>query len=325
MLLDDLVTAIRTVQDRIRDYRDPLGRNEYRTRISLIDPVLNSLGWDVSDPALVTIEDEYSGGRADYVLLNEDSREPLAILEAKRLGQYLNAHEYQVSRYTWGFKVSYGGLTDGDRWRFWEMGAESSQRLNETLILDVTLSSETAYKCALKLLLLWRHSLTDGKPLEANEPILDISRNIQVPTSGPEPDVLLRRPPDPDPLSSEWISLCNYRPHEDEKVAGMRLCFPDGTARKLEYWWELQGQVAEWLIQVGTLTSTECPVSRRPGWNIIHSEPLHSNGRRFAREHKLSNGLFLEKDANRYQHVECAKFLLTHFGHDLTFIYLKPN
>ena len=50
MLLDDLVTAIQTVQQRIRDHGTSLSQNEYRTRISLIDPVLNALEWDVSDP-----------------------------------------------------------------------------------------------------------------------------------------------------------------------------------------------------------------------------------------------------------------------------------
>ena len=50
MLLDDLVTAIQTVQQRIREHGTSLSQNEYRTRLALIDPMLNALGWDVSDP-----------------------------------------------------------------------------------------------------------------------------------------------------------------------------------------------------------------------------------------------------------------------------------
>ena len=52
MLLDDLVTAIQTVQGRIREHGTTLSQNEYRTRLALIDPYLNALGWDVSDPKL---------------------------------------------------------------------------------------------------------------------------------------------------------------------------------------------------------------------------------------------------------------------------------
>ena len=59
-MLDDLVTAIQTVQQRIREHGNTLSQNEYRTRIALIDPILNALGWDVSDPVLVT--PEVSGG-----------------------------------------------------------------------------------------------------------------------------------------------------------------------------------------------------------------------------------------------------------------------
>ena len=56
-MLDDLVTAIQTVQERIREHGNSLSQNEYRTRVVLIDPVLCALGWDVSDPGSVTIED----------------------------------------------------------------------------------------------------------------------------------------------------------------------------------------------------------------------------------------------------------------------------
>ena len=53
MLLDDLVTAIQTVQARIREHGNSLSQNEYRTRLALIDPILNALGWDVlrSEPS----------------------------------------------------------------------------------------------------------------------------------------------------------------------------------------------------------------------------------------------------------------------------------
>ena len=76
MLLDDLVTAIQTVQQRIREHGNTLSQNEYRTRLALIDPILNALGWDVSDPNLVTIEDQWAGGRADYALLGPKTDKP---------------------------------------------------------------------------------------------------------------------------------------------------------------------------------------------------------------------------------------------------------
>ena len=120
MLLDDLVTAIQTVQARIREHGNSLSQNEYRTRISLIDPILNALGWDVSDPRLVTVEDHHQAGngRADYALLGSDGKTESLYIEAKRLNEPLEAHQDQVFKYTWDQKLFYGGLTDGNRWIF---------------------------------------------------------------------------------------------------------------------------------------------------------------------------------------------------------------
>lgn len=227
MLLDDLVTAIQTVQARIRDHGNALSQNEYRTRISLIDPILNALGWDVSDPALVTIEDEYSGGRADYALLDKDGKGPTAIIEAKRLGQNLSAHEYQVSRYTWGFGVPYGGLTNGDRWKFWDVGSAASQSSSEKLILDVAISVETAHKCALRFLILWRHTLTEGQLVNAGEPIVNKQTSEHLPTRAPGRDSSPQEPPFPQPPSSDWVTLYSYRPKEEDRVGAMHIWFPD--------------------------------------------------------------------------------------------------
>lgn len=54
MLLDELVNVIEKLQERISVHGNSLKQNECRTRAALIDPLLTALGWDVSDPGLVT-------------------------------------------------------------------------------------------------------------------------------------------------------------------------------------------------------------------------------------------------------------------------------
>ena len=54
MLLDDLVGVIETLQQRMEKHRFVLQANETRTRMALIDPLLSALGWDTTDPGLVT-------------------------------------------------------------------------------------------------------------------------------------------------------------------------------------------------------------------------------------------------------------------------------
>lgn len=323
MLLDDLVKAIETVQTRIREHGNTLSQNEYRTRISLIDPILNALGWDVSDPSLVTHEYAVGSGRADYALLGSNGN-PTAFIEAKRLGEMADAsrHETQLFTYAVTQGVRYAGLTDGDRWLFDNLTARFSG--GESRLLDVTISKESAHICALALLLLWHPTLAYGQPTSSKEPVIAEHAVSYNTVKAPAPSMPAEQPL-ASSSSSGWISLASYRPKEGDVVAQMLLRFPDETERQIKHWWGFQAQVAEWLIQTGILTSRDCPVGRRSGWNLIHTEAQHQNGRPFFSEHKLSNGLFLEKNANRFQHVENAKYLLRNFSQDPASILLKPN
>ena len=56
MLLDELITVIETLKQRITDHGAILQDNETRTRMALIDPLLHVLGWDTTDPFLVIPE-----------------------------------------------------------------------------------------------------------------------------------------------------------------------------------------------------------------------------------------------------------------------------
>ena len=46
MLLDDLVGVIETLKERIATHGATLREYETRTRMALIDPLLQALGWD---------------------------------------------------------------------------------------------------------------------------------------------------------------------------------------------------------------------------------------------------------------------------------------
>ena len=257
MLLDDLVTAIQTVQQRIRDYGNSLSQNEYRTRLALIDPILNALGWDVSDPALVTPEYQAGNGRADYALLGSDGK-PKAFIEAKRLNEPLDAHQDQVFKYTWDQKLFYGGLTDGNRWVLEDVTAAFSGQKGR--LLDTMISNETAYQCALKLLLLWHPTLESGQLVEATQPIIVM-------------------PPEPDPIIGpiRWVSLADYKVEGDGKPPKIRL--PDKKEVQLRYWYEILVEVAEWLVRTEDLTPASCPVTNSQGGGLVDIEPREKTRR----------------------------------------------
>ena len=170
MLLDDLVAVIKKIQQRIRDHSATLRQNEIRTRTALIDPLLTALGWDVSDPALVTPEYSAGNGRADYALLG-GTMNPEAFIEAKRFGEPLERpqHEAQVFGYALRQQVKFALLTDGNRWVFDDVSVFDG---GERRKLDITIADTPAHESALKLLLLWRPNLASGRPVAANEPVL---------------------------------------------------------------------------------------------------------------------------------------------------------
>ena len=50
MPLENLLTLIEKLQERIDSHGDALKKNEMLTRYALIDPLLRELGWDTEDP-----------------------------------------------------------------------------------------------------------------------------------------------------------------------------------------------------------------------------------------------------------------------------------
>ena len=159
-MLTDLIATIETLKGRIKEHRPyfDVGRPEARTRVSLIDPLLRALEWDVSDPSLVEIEPVVGPGRADYALLGR-AGEPLLLLEAKKLSD-TKAHHGQLASYVVGenlkraVKIPYCAMTNGSRWQVFDV-------FTQECVLDASVEHEHARKCALKLIGLWQPALRE--------------------------------------------------------------------------------------------------------------------------------------------------------------------
>ena len=123
-LLEPLVSAVRAARNAIDENRDHLGKNEIRTRIVLIDPVLKALGWDVSNLEDVEVEFVTGNRRVDYALLGKNGR-PIVLIEAKRLDEDLNSNRTQMLTYCTEIGVRYGVLTDGNCWDLYNLWKEA--------------------------------------------------------------------------------------------------------------------------------------------------------------------------------------------------------
>ncbi len=318
MPLDDLVSVIETLQQRIRDHGESLRQNEYRTRVALIDPLLTALGWDVADPCVVMPEYDVSGKRADYALL-DGQREPCVFLEAKRLDEGLSNHRSQVVAYASELGIKYPALSNGNDWEVYD-----NSRLvpiEQRRILGVSIAGTESAKAALQFLLLWRSNLASGEPVAANEPLLGVE--IPVDDSSATEQHQGQQTPPIRP-GAGWTSLATF-----EAVPGTTppplVRFDSGEERSIYYWKTLLVEVAEWLVRKGTLTPNCCPVSSPadPSVRLVHITPEHADGTRIYNPNRLTNGLFLASHGSARALVRRSKQIVEGLGQDPGSVWLK--
>ena len=317
MLLDDLVACIESLQERIRSHGSSLRANETRTRMALIDPLLQVLGWDVSDPDVVTPEYDVSGARADYALLRPGGK-PAATVEAKRLGEALESHRMQMLNYANASGIDYAGLTDGDRWELYAVFERG--QLADRRILDVSIATGPAHELALKLLLLWRPNLASGRqPTPASTPILG-----DAPPPQAAKPAAVEATPAPRPPGSGWVALSEYNP-PTRTPCPAAIRFWDSSERSLTRWYELAISVAEKLYADGRFTVADMPIAGGGARYSVHTEPVHRTGKPFE-SYKHIDGtppLYVDTWLSASQARAGAKRLLRAYGVNPANVHLK--
>ena len=119
-----LQQCITLLTNRLQKYR---GRSigEQNTKASLIEPLLEALGWETRD--FDEVHREYKAKRADrpvdYAL--QLNLKPLVFIEAKGLGENLSDRKWisQILGYATVAGVTWCVLTDGDEYRFYNASA----------------------------------------------------------------------------------------------------------------------------------------------------------------------------------------------------------
>ena len=317
-MLDDLVGVIETLKSRIAAHETDLHANEIRTRMSLIDPLLNALGWDVADPGLVTPEYDVKGKKPDYALLGVDGR-PVVFLEAKRLGESIANHRSQVVAYASELGIRYPALTNGNDWQVYDNLKLAP--VEQRCILDVSLTRDPTPQTALKLLLLWRSNLAEGEPVTPQPPIVEVGQGT---SDGSAVDEGHEQPVPEE--NGNWVSLKDFTAVSGTSAPPI-VRFPNGEAREVKNWRYLYIGVAEWLVREGALTAARCPIStvRSKGNCLVNSQPRHPNGNDFISPFELSNGLFMSTNVSAKDVVAGCKTLLGHFNKDISGVRLKVS
>ena len=303
MILESLYNLVEDLKSRIEVHGAQLRSNEMQTRYALVDPLLRELGWDTSDPSQVTPEYSVGSGRADYALLRDGK--PVLMVEAKRLGEDLQGAVLQGVSYSWQQGAGYFAVTDGQGWEIYNIrsggrGEEPKPQVSFDIVRDPPAS------VCLEVLALWRSGVMGGRVRPGRPPIV-------------APD---NAPPPPSPEESrgpEWKPLDRSSLKLDDSgrnVQPVEVSFPDSTSQPVKYWWEITASVAGWLIDSGSLTESLCPIRLgRSCRHIISARPVHSNGSAMAQPKQVKT-LYMEANYSAANHVDNAKAVIAHVGHD---------
>lgn len=137
-----LRVAIKEARRRVEVHGEYIASLEVRTRYALVDPILQALGWNLTDPSQVQIEyetkkDQPKPCRVDYALLS--TGKSVILVEAKPLPkEYLPIHRANMKEVKEGVK---------DAWVEFQSGKEIS---NAPPIIamwqDITEDHETQLK-----------------------------------------------------------------------------------------------------------------------------------------------------------------------------------
>lgn len=162
MVLDNLQSVIEKLQKTIEAHGSYLAENETRTRQVLIDPLLQKLSWNVSNPNIVQLEYRVKYGQPDYALMSKGK--PVAVVEAKRLGSDLGDDQImQALNYANADGIPYMIITNGDTWEMYDVFKPAT--LEESLLMKLELSQQLARKNAEQALAMRKPNLTSKKPV----------------------------------------------------------------------------------------------------------------------------------------------------------------
>ena len=109
----NLITKLK----QLRETDPSTFKDEAATKLGIILPILQILGWDVFNTKEVTPEYSFGSGRVDFALCLEEK--PKVFIEVKKVEEELFAHQEQLIFYAFHEGVPSAILTNGYIWEFY--------------------------------------------------------------------------------------------------------------------------------------------------------------------------------------------------------------
>lgn len=209
-----LETVLDTIIARLRQGRYP---NEQAISQGIVLRVLQELGWDTSDPAVVWPEYQTGEGRADFALC-KPPRMPAIFIEVKQPGS-AEGGVRQLFEYAFHTGVPFVVLTDGRTWGFYLPAEQGSYEDRRVHLLDL-FERTPAEAAEILVRYLDRERVQSGEALEiARQEYRSRSRRSQARAAIPEAWNELVQGGDEqlvELLASAVESKVGIRPDEDD-------------------------------------------------------------------------------------------------------------
>jgi len=210
---DDLLERINQVK-----LWDVCTFGETQAKKSIIEPILDRLGWDTSNPNEVVLEySTTSGDRADYALFR--GSDPLVLIEAKKPGESLDNPHYieQILKYAFQKGVPLAILSNGIEWWFYLPLEEGDWQTRKFYSVDLnTQPAESA--CERLIEFLNKNNVMSGSAVKnAKEKRQSTERRLKIQNALPEVWKSIITEPNKvliDLLIDETERECGFKPDE---------------------------------------------------------------------------------------------------------------
>ncbi len=190
--------------------------SEASVKTGIVQPILDILGWDVTDPVEVYPEYSSGKGKVDYALCI--GRKPRVFVEVKKTSEMLSHHAYQLSLYAFNEGIRLAVLTNGFLWEFYLPLVKGKFEEKKAVCLNLE-QAEKGNTLEILWSLLSREQVRVGKAVSFAKRLLKKQKQQQkIKKALPEAwQRLLRKMPGPllVLLKNEVKRLCNIEPTED--------------------------------------------------------------------------------------------------------------
>lgn len=283
--LQELYETILSLKEKIKKHRDDLQSNETLVRYALINPLLQALGWDVSDPEEVIPEYSTEAGRPDYALKKDGKI--IAFLGAKKL--HKNEELLQYVSYTLSEGVKYFITSDGATWEVYD--AYKKGKLENKKIISWNIEKDL--------------------PEEVVRNVLSMPKKLVTPNIS-EVKVYISA----EDKENKDIKQTIYNSPERQEDGKIKLWVGNegpytvkNSIRALKF-------IAEWLIKNGYITEKDLPV---PAGNKSKRYLIHPDKKVFEKYATLQlfNGWYLLVHYSKKNAIKMAQFLLNKYANGI--------